>query len=243
MLWHTTLELLAYAIGARIYWSAAAGQPRPAELADRLALLAGAICGAFVGSKLLHVAEHLPALVETNQVELWLAGKSLVGGLLGGTLGVELVKRRIGWTRPTGDAGCRRSPRASSSGASAASSRDSGTSRSEVPRRYPGHGTTATASAGIPRQPTRSCSWRRSARACMRWSAPPGARFAAFLLGYCAIRFVLEFLKPPFGGEAGTLPVALYAGLTAIQWAAAVGAAYFTASLRRRLAPAQLASA
>jgi prolipoprotein diacylglyceryltransferase len=74
--------------------------------------------------------------------------------------------------------------------------------------------------------------------ALMRWTAPTGGRFAAFMLGYCAIRFAIEFVKPPFGGQAqGTLPVALYGGLTAIQWAALLGCIYFAASLRRRMTP------
>jgi hypothetical protein len=50
------------------------------------------------------------------------------------------------------------------------------------------------------------------------------------------IRFGLEWAKPPFGALApGTLPVALYGGLTAIQWAALVGVAWFGWMLRRRL--------
>jgi phosphatidylglycerol---prolipoprotein diacylglyceryl transferase len=76
----------------------------PPQRSARLALLAGAVCGAFVGSKLLHLAEHLPALLAAHNVLLWIAGKSLLGGLLGGTLGVELVKRHIGWPHSTGDA-------------------------------------------------------------------------------------------------------------------------------------------
>jgi prolipoprotein diacylglyceryltransferase len=235
---HFLLELLAYAVGARLYWSAARSQPMPADLGDRLALIAGAACGAFAGSKLLHVLEHLPALVEANELVLWMAGKSLLGGLLGGTLGVELVKRSIKWTRPTGDAWV---------GALAA-----GIMVGRVGCQLSGlwdltyGGPTSLPWAwdygdGIGRHPTAAYEivlvgllWAALAR----WrTAAPGARFAAFILGYCAIRFGLELMKPPFAGPApGTLPVALYAGLTAIQWAALGGAAYFAASLRRRLA-------
>jgi prolipoprotein diacylglyceryltransferase len=241
MLWHTALELLAYAIGARLYWSAAATQPRPAELADRLALLAGAICGAFLGSKLLHIAEHLPALLELNQLELWMAGKSLVGGLLGGTLGVELVKRRIGWTRPTGDAWV--------------PALTAGIVIGRIGCQLSGlwdltYGSPTTLpwawdyGDGVGRHPVAAYEIvlvTMLGAGLLRWSAPPGARFAAFLLGYCAIRFVLEFLKPPYGGDAGVLTVARYGGLTAIQWAAAIGCAYFAASLRKRLAQPMLA--
>ena len=42
-------------------------------------------------------------------------------------------------------------------------------------------------------------------------------------------------MKPPFGPLAsGTLPSALYAGLTAIQWAALLGVAWFALLFRHR---------
>ena len=65
------------------------------------------------------------------------------------------------------------------------------------------------------------------------WSRP-GQQFNAFLLGYCVIRFVLEFLKPPFGAPAigGTIPVDLFLGLTAIQWMALVGAGWMAYRMR-----------
>jgi hypothetical protein len=45
-----------------------------------------------------------------------------------------------------------------------------------------------------------------------RWTTPPpGSRFAAFLLGYCTIRFIVDFMKPPFGAAGpDTLAVSLY---------------------------------
>jgi prolipoprotein diacylglyceryltransferase len=63
-----------------------------------------------------------------------------------------------------------------------------------------------------------------------------GAPFAAFLFFYCAIRFGIEWLKPPFGDPAaGSLPVALYANLSAIQWVALFGMAWYILLLRIRL--------
>ena len=53
--------------------------------------------------------------------------------------------------------------------------------------------------------------------------------------GYCALRFGLEFLKPPFGASALTLEVARVAGLTAIQWAALLGGLGYFALWRRRV--------
>ena len=239
---HFALEACAYAVGARMYWRAARAQPAPPRN-DRLALLAGAILGAFIGSKLLHLAEHLPALVQANDVQLWLAGKSLVGGLLGGTLGVELVKRNIGWTRPTGDAWVPALASGIMVGRIGCQLSGMWDLTYGIPTTLPWAWDYGD---GIGRHPTATYEillvgalWFALAG----WHvAAPGARFAAFLLGYCVIRFMLEFLKPPFGPpEASALPAALYGGLTAIQWAAALGATYFTVSLSRRLSQPALA--
>jgi hypothetical protein len=51
--------------------------------------------------------------------------------------------------------------------------------------------------------------------------------FNAFLLAYCLLRFLIEFLKPPFGAAApGAVPIDRLAGLTAIQWTGLAGAAW-----------------
>ena len=240
---HFALEACAYAIGARFYWRAARSQSLPTQLNDRLALLAGAIIGALIGSKLLHLAEHLPALIEAGDVQLWLAGKSLVGGLFGGTLGVELVKRNIGWTRPTGDAWVPALASGIMVGRIGCQLSGMWDLTYGIPTTLPWAWDYGD---GVGRHPTAAYEillvgalWILVAR----WRvAAPGARFAAFLLGYCAIRFVLEFLKPPFGPPmASPLPAALYGGLTAIQWAAVLGAIYFATSLSRRLSSPVLA--
>ncbi len=101
---HFILEALAYLVGARIYWRMAARYPQPPS-ADRYLLLGFAIFGAFIGSKALHLLEHLPFLLtQPFPSELWLSGKSVLGGFLGGTLAVELGKKAIGWQSATGDA-------------------------------------------------------------------------------------------------------------------------------------------
>jgi phosphatidylglycerol:prolipoprotein diacylglycerol transferase len=239
---HFLLEAGAYVIGAQVYWRAAATHPLPPRRGDRLALLAGAVCGALIGSKLLHVAEHLPALWLANDWSLWLGGKSLLGGLLGGTMGVEIVKHHLGWSRPTGDAWV----------PALAVGIVIGRIGCQVSGLWDLTYGTPTAlpwawdyGDGIGRHPTAlyemvcvALLWAGVSR----WVPPArGARFAAFLLGYCGIRFVLEFLKPPFGEEqTAVLPAALYAGLTAIQWAAVIGGAYFCFSLSRRLSTAAL---
>lgn len=234
---HVVLEALAYFVGARVYWLNARRQPSPPRRVDRWLLLGAAIFGAALGSKALHALEHLPALLERGDASLWLGGKSVLGGFLGGTLGVELAKKAIGWTRSTGDAwvpalavglalgrlGCQLSGLWDQT-----------------------YGTVTTLpwawdyGDGLGRHPVALYEallvlalWALVRR---RWAHAPGATFAAFLAGYCALRFGLEFLKPPFGpAAAGTLPSMRVAGLTAIQWAAVLGVTANTALWRHRV--------
>ena len=71
----------------------------------RFAVLLGCIFGAAVGNKLVFWIE-MPHLLPLywNKPEVWFAGQSMVGGLLGGLIGVELAKKLSGVLHSTGDA-------------------------------------------------------------------------------------------------------------------------------------------
>jgi prolipoprotein diacylglyceryltransferase len=98
---HGVLEWAAIAIGAQLYRRRSPGglmQP------GRYAVVVGCILGAAVGNKLVYWIEypHLwPGL--SGGLALLLSGQSIVGGLLGGLLGVELAKKLIGSRTSTGD--------------------------------------------------------------------------------------------------------------------------------------------
>jgi phosphatidylglycerol:prolipoprotein diacylglycerol transferase len=99
---HFVFETLAYFIGFRVYLYTRNKEklhPR-----DAVWVIVGAVLGAAVGSKLLYWLEN-PAmtLANWNNLIYLLAGKTIVGGLLGGLIGVEWMKSRIGITRSTGD--------------------------------------------------------------------------------------------------------------------------------------------
>jgi phosphatidylglycerol---prolipoprotein diacylglyceryl transferase len=238
---HLVLEGLAYFVAARVYWAGAGTQAQPPRILDRWLLAACAIAGAAVGSKGLHVLEHLPTLWRQGGIADWLGGKSVLGGFVGGTVAVEIGKRSIGWQRSTGDAwvpalavglmiarvGCQLSglwDQTYGTPTVLPWGWDYGDGVSRHPAALYEIVLVGLAWLGVTR-------WR---------DAPAGARFATFLAAYCAIRFALEFLKPPFGSLsdaelAVTLPTVRYDGLTAIQWTALAGLTGYLALLRRRL--------
>ena len=222
---HLVFEAAAYAVAARVYWARARQVPQPAALLDRWRLLACVLFGAAVGSKALHAFEHLAYFLHAGSRWEFLAGKSILGGLIGGTLGAEAGKAWIGWRASTGDAwvpaiavglivgriGCQ---------LSGLWDETYGTPTS-LPWGW-------DYGDGIPRHPAAlyeivavALCWLLAGRVPAR---PAGARFAAFLGGYCLIPLGLEFFKPPFGGDphAG-IPVQAWGGLTAIQWTAIAG--------------------
>lgn len=62
----------------------------------------GCILGAAIGNKLVFVIEE-PQLWAQQGWMMLVQGQSIVGGLLGGLLGVEIAKKIIGETKSTGD--------------------------------------------------------------------------------------------------------------------------------------------
>jgi prolipoprotein diacylglyceryltransferase len=99
---HFVFESLAYAVGFAIYRRDRRrfGDLLPAS--DRNSVIVAAVLGAAIGSKLLAALEEPAALLHAPWSVL-LGGKTMVGGLLGGTLAVEWIKRRLGITQRTGD--------------------------------------------------------------------------------------------------------------------------------------------
>lgn len=71
---------------------------------ESFSIFVGAVCGAFLGAKLLFLAaEGWLYLGRPGWQVQWLTGKTIIGALLGGYAGVEIVKKLIGHREPTGD--------------------------------------------------------------------------------------------------------------------------------------------
>lgn len=101
---HAILEVLAFFSGYRYYQHLRSKTVDAIEGHNREWIFIGAAAGAFIGSRLLGALESPSVLLNSKQPLLHLfASKTIVGGLLGGLAGVELMKKRIGVNRRSGD--------------------------------------------------------------------------------------------------------------------------------------------
>ena len=101
---HTVFDVLAYSIGFRMFlWQ----RRRLGDTIDgpaRWSVVAAAVFGAAIGSKIFFWLEDpSETLAHWNDPVFLLGGKTIVGALIGGLVGVELEKHWAGLTRRTGD--------------------------------------------------------------------------------------------------------------------------------------------
>lgn len=107
--WHPVFETLAYAAGYAVYRRMRACEGDAVAEPARWTVLAAAAVGALIGSRVLGLAEQWPMVLDAWRSGRMLAllvapgGKTIVGGLLGGWIGVEIVKKLSGIRRRTGD--------------------------------------------------------------------------------------------------------------------------------------------
>jgi phosphatidylglycerol:prolipoprotein diacylglycerol transferase len=196
----------------------AATQPAASTLhnTDRWSLLAAAALGALLGSRLLGVLEHAPQLGLHWQLFLAPGGKTIVGGLLGGWLFVELAKRLLHIHTRTGD------PLAIPLCLGIAIGRIGCffTGLADDTYGKPSHLPWAVNFGdGIPRHPTQlyELFFLFALAAFLHWRSlrphAPGTLFRQFLTAYLLWRVLIDFLKPQ--------PV--IAGLNLIQWSCLAG--------------------
>ncbi|WP_054955127.1 prolipoprotein diacylglyceryl transferase family protein [Paenibacillus dakarensis] len=226
---HVLMESLAYFIGFRVYlWTR-----RPSGMSKLMSLqiIAGIIAGAAIGAKLLFWLEDPAASWEQlSQFHLLWGGKTIVGGLLGGLIGVELTKRWVGWKQSTGDdfvyplilglglgrIGCF---------LTGLDDHTYGTPTNWI--------TGVDFGDGILRHPTQLYEilflillsllliplYRQSRDAVMQESYVSGSMFQWFMASYLIFRFIIEWIKPTLHP---------YFGLNNIQLACIAGLIYYT---------------
>lgn len=100
---HLILEYLAFFLAFRYYVFLRRKSTDKISSGNRLSIILGATLGALIGSRLIGILEN--PLVEFSQQNIIqiLNTKTIMGGLFGGLLGVELAKKIIGENQSSGD--------------------------------------------------------------------------------------------------------------------------------------------
>jgi prolipoprotein diacylglyceryltransferase len=238
---HLVFEIIAYIAGFQLFLLLRRRRSRlhgdrPIPFEQTAWILVGCIFGALAGSKLLAWAESpIEYWNAWGNPAAWIGGKTIVGGLLGGWIGVEIAKRKLRIPTSTGDAfvfplilgiavgriGCFLTGLADHT-----------------------HGVHSSLPWAVdfgdgPRHPTQLYEIAflilLGVTLAIRARRPHfnGELFRLFLLGYLTFRFAIEFIKPRY---------APWIGLSAIQIASLCGVmSCLVALLRARTAPPSLA--
>ena len=228
---HTLFEVLAYTIGFRLFLRerrrlalSALNEP------DRgVAIGVGAIVGAALGAKLAFwFDDPAAAFAHFPDWRHLLEGKSIVGALLGGLIGVELAKRMAGIRTSSGDAFVR--PLAVGMMIGRVGCFLAGLSDHTYgnPTHLPW---AVDFGDGIGRHPTQvyEIGFLIAWLACLEAITPRlscvGDRFRLFMAGYLLFRLCVDAIKP--------VPHAWLFGLSGIQLLCVAGLAYYLPQLPR----------
>lgn len=225
---HSAFAWAGMALGAALWRATLRRQQRGGALAPgNFGVLVGLLIGAALGNKLVFLIERPDVALTLWQTRsLAWPGQSIVGGLLGGLIGVEIAKQLTGQTRSTGDAMVLPIAIGLAIGRVGCFLAGLHDDTYGLPTALPWG---VDFGDGMPRHPTQlyeiavvlalGVSLHR-----MRF-ATPGLAFKLFLASYLLWRFGVEFLKP--------VPVAWPLGLSGIQWTClAALAVYLPLTLR-----------
>ena len=242
---HAAFELLAYVTGFALSRRAFSLEKRAfASRPGSAWIPVAAILGAALGSKVLFILQFPDfAVARFPSAEALLGGKTIVGGLLGGLLGVEIAKVRLGVVDSTGDLFTFPVIGGLVVGRLGCLAAGLGDETFGLPTPLPWGWDFGD---GVFRHPTPlyEIAFLLAFAAALRILAPrlthPGDTFRIFMAAYLAFRVAVDFLKPPFGPVASAAEAALprarlYAGLTAIQIAAGGGVLYDASVFLRRV--------
>lgn len=214
------METLGMFIGFRYFLYLRRRQGDGLPDANRVWVIIGAVFGALLGSRLLGALENPQALREAARPFWYIyQSKTIVGGLLGGLAGVELVKLCIGERQSSGDLFTYPLLLAMFIGRIGCFSMGVHEETYGLPTTLP---TGMNLGDGQLRHPVAlyEMAWLLCIWATLRWlqrryPLASGARFKLFMIAYLLFRFLLDFIKP--GARyllgMGSIQLACLAGL------------------------------
>lgn len=97
------MEYLAFFLAYRYYVCLRKNSEDIISNKNRLSIILGAIIGAFIGSRLIGYLENPLITLNTKNIIQLLNTKSIMGGLFGGMIGVEISKKIIHEKKSSGD--------------------------------------------------------------------------------------------------------------------------------------------
>jgi prolipoprotein diacylglyceryltransferase len=225
---HPVFEGLGYFLGFQTFMLLRRRRGESLERGDRPFVVLAAVAGAIAGAKLLAWLED-PGYVWAHRgdVQTWLEGKTIVGALLGGLVGVEVCKRMLRIDRSTGDLfaiplavgiavgriGCFLTG-LSDRTYGVATGWSWGVDFGDGVLRHPTQLYEMVFLAGV-LIPVLWLAARRPMRS--------GDEFRLFMVGYLGWRLLVGFLQPD----------RYFIGMSAIQWACVAGLAYYARDVRR----------
>jgi len=220
---HSAFAWAGMALGAAIWRATLRRQRSGGALApSNFCVLVGLLIGAALGNKLVFLIERPDvALAIWQNGMLTFPGQSVVGGLLGGLIGVEIAKKLTGQARSTGDAMVLPIAVGLAVGRIGCFLAGLHDDTYGLPTSLPSG---IDFGDGVARHPTQLYEIAvvlPLGLALHRARLPtPGLAFKLFLSAYLLWRFGVEFLKP--------VPVAYPLGLSGIQWTCLVALAVYT---------------
>ncbi|MFM2386956.1 MAG: hypothetical protein RL660_1713 [Bacteroidota bacterium] len=227
---HLILEYLAFFIAFRYYTRLRQNTSDYISDRNRLSIILGAIVGAFVGSRFIGFLESPFIDLDFANIIALLNTKSIMGGLFGGLLGVEVSKKIIGERQSSGDlftfpiivgiaigrvgcflSGVKEFTYGSETQCFAAMNLGDGKLRHPITL----YEIIYLAFLFFFLKSITNYTKREN-----------GLQFKIFMLLYFAFRFIIEFIKPN---------VFYFLGLSSIQWLCITCLAYYTSTIKKML--------
>jgi phosphatidylglycerol---prolipoprotein diacylglyceryl transferase len=224
---HVLFETLGMAVGYRYFVWLRGRQPDRIDEVNRVWILIGAAFGALVFSRLIGALENPLNLFHTKHPLLYLyANKTIVGGLLGGLLMVEVTKKIIHERSSSGDLFTYPLILAMMIGRIGCFTSGLAEETYGLPTKcFLG----MDLGDGVPRHPVvlyeivfLGLLWAGLVAIGHRVKLINGYRFQFFMIAYLTFRFLLDFIKPRY---------VLFAGLGTIQLCCLIGLLYYSRTI------------